>query len=511
MNPADMGEKVVVDLSQTQKIAAQFREADTVAALAKAAAMLDSIRKTTGFSLAQRYDSVDLVDTSTRKHQKQIGDDYLGLMQANRRQEKILWETASAYWTALAAAYLECIEQSTNNTAAAAKIKSKFAIMAARAARAVAMRMKWILFRFGLVDNAVWQDLARCQRFAEAQGVALKSAPLYLSEQVKSSATEEFLRALMLSAASTDSLSVMEQEIADRWIGHFAGDFVLGGNPAKGLNLCFDLDRGQAPRRVMGTPGRGAQMRYFGASGALPQIQEYLESTQKTGATPVPFRLPKGGEMKHVGKVLEHFLLHWGEAPPSRDWDRRLTTTSIEVKHDFGTVRQTLENAERGELDFTSGITAKPEFWIVDNAGRGGYRAIVPRGLRAWLRLGALIAMRLEFRDFWSVAVIRRVESDEHQQRKVGIRVIARHPVTAQLRSRMRPGTQVRPEQGILLNTTPSRDGGVHVLMRPGTFTLKEDVEATFGGDQPQTLSLEPSRVVETATDYEWIRYTVKK
>jgi hypothetical protein len=212
--------------------------------------------------------------------------------------------------------------------------------------------------------------------------------------------------------------------------------------------------------------------------------------------------------MKHVLKVLEHFTFHWGEQPPSREWDRRFTTTSIEVKHDYGTVRQTLENAELGELDFTT-VASRPEFWIVDNAGRGGYRAIVPKGMRAWLRLGALIAMRLEFRDFWSIAVIRRVESDEHQQRKVGIRMIARKPVTTLMRSKARASTQIKPEPGILLNTKPSRDGGVHVLMRPGTFTLTEDIDVTFGADQ-QTMSLTPSRVVETAVDYEWVRYTVK-
>ncbi len=512
MNPADMGGQVVVDLSQTQKIATQFRDADTTGALVKAAAWLDSIRKTTGFSLAQRYDSIDLLDTSTRKHQKQIGDDYVGLIQANRRQEKLLWETTHGYWVALSAAYLECMAQALKDPASTGKIKAKLPILAARGARAVAMQIKWVLFRFGLVEPQVWADLARCQHFAEAHKIADKSIALYLSNQTKSTVSEEFLRAAMLSAASMDSLSVMEQEISDRWIEYFASTFRLDRQPGKGLNLYFDLDRASAPRRVAGATGKNAasaHRRYLGASDALPRIQEYLESTQKIGTTPVPFRLPKGGEMKHVAKVLEHLMLHWGEAPPSREWDRRLTTTSIEIKHDYGSVRQTLENAENGELDFTDAAAARPEYWIVDNAGRGGYRAIVPKGLRAWLRLGALIAMRLEFRDFWSIAVIRRVESDEHQQRKVGIRMIARRPVTALMRSKMRAGNQIRPEPGILLNTKPSRDGGVHVLMRPGTFTLKEDIDVTYGPEQ-QTLALTPSRIVETAVDYEWVRYTVK-
>lgn len=510
MNDAvERREHLEADLSRTQKIAVQFREADTTSGLSKATAWLGSIKKTAGFSMAHRYDSVDLLDTSTRKHQKQIEDDYLALLHANRKQEKLLWETAYGFWSALAAAYIDCIAQAEKDPAAAGKMKSKLPVLAARGARAVAMQIKWILMRFGLVEPRIWTDLAHCQSFAEAQHIADKPIPLYLSNQSKSTVTQEFLRATMLASSGTDSLSVMEQEIADRWIEHFAGMFKISTTPAKGLNLYFDLEGSTAPRRVIGKPSRRASLRYFGASESLPQIQEYLESTQKTGVTPVPFRLPKGGEMKHVAKVLEHFALHWGEEMPGREWQRRLTATSIEVKHDFGSVRQILHDSEQAELDFTDSI-ARPEFWVVDNAGRGGYRAIVPKGLRAWLRLGALIAIRLEFRDFWSVAVIRRVESDEHQQRKVGIRIISRRPVTALMRSRMRAGTQVRPEPGILLNSTPSKDGGVHLLMRPGTFTMKEDIDVAYGPENKE-LSLTPSRIVETAVDYEWVRYTVKK
>jgi len=508
MDQAESGKSVVVDLSQTQKIATQFRESATTDALSKAVVWLDAIAKSSGLSPLQRFEAIDLLDNATRKHQKQIDDDYLGLLHANRRQEKILWETTQAFWTALGAAYLECMAQAQNNPSSIGKLKAKLPVLAARGARAVAMQIKWVLFRFGLVDPQVWANLAQCHHFAETHDIAGKSVSLYLSNQTKSTASEEFLRAVMLSAASMDSLSVMEQEIADRWIEYFASTFKLDRKPGKGLNLYFDLDRASAPRRVAGATGAGAHRRYFGAFDVLPQIQEFLEITQKTGATPVPFRLPKGADTKQVVKVLEHLMQNWGELPPSREWDRRVTTTSIEVKHEFGAVRQTLENAEQGELDFTASV-ARPEYWIVDNAGRGGYRAIVPRGMRAWLRLGALIAMRLEFRDFWSVAVIRRVESDEHQQRKVGIRVVARHPVTALMRSKMRASTQTRPEPGILLNTKPSREGGVHMLMRPGTFTLQEDIEVTYGPEQ-KTLSLTPSRIIETAIDFEWVRYILK-
>ena len=380
---------------------------------------MESLRKTTGFTIAQRYDNLDLLDTATRAHQKQIGDNYLLLLQANRKREKEIWETAYAIWTALGAVYLQCVEQASADPVATAKIKAKLPLIAARGARAAGIHIKWISFRFGQVDSSIWKDLARCLSFTEENDFADKSVPLYLSNQAKSSVGEEFLRAAMLFASTADSLTVMEQEIADRWIEHFTSAFVPNAKPAKGLTLCFDLNAAQPPRRAMGAQVKGARLCYFGATETLPQIQEYIDATKKTGVTPVPFRLPKGGETKHVVKVLQHLLLHWGEEPPAREWDRRLTTSSIEIRHDFGTLLQTIQQVESGDLDFT-GRSARPEFWIVDNAGRGGYSAIVPKGLRAWLRLGALTALRLEFRDFWSVAVIRRLESDEHQQRKVG-------------------------------------------------------------------------------------------
>ncbi len=88
--------------------------------------------------------------------------------------------------------------------------------------------------------------------------------------------------------------------------------------------------------------------------------------------------------------------------------------------------------------------------------------------------------------------------------------MILRRPVSALMQSKLHAGFSMRPEQGILLNTTPSRDGGVHLLMRPGTFSLKDDLDITYSPEQ-KSMSLTPSRMVETAVDYEWIRYTVKK
>ena len=496
-----------MDLSLTQKIAQQFRESDTVLALSKATDWLNTISTTPSSAIEQRFENLDLLDGATRKHQKQISDDYLALTQTNRKQEKLLWDTAQGYWVALSNAYLGCITQVMTQSTGLGKFKNRLPVLAARSTRAVAMQIKWVSHRFGLVDSSVWGRLALCQRFAESYNIDSRVVTLYLSNQTKTSVNQEFLRALMLSVSSTDSLSVMEQEIADRWIEHFAALFHLGRNANDGFNLYFDLDAPLPPRRLADKQVTGAGIRFFDASDALPFIQEYLDSTDKTGATPAPFRLPKGGERKHMVNVLEHLAMHWDKEPPARNYDRRQTAMTFEIRHEYPAVRNALAGDEPGELDFTGRIQ-KPEFWPIDNLGRGGYRAIVPKGRRGWLRLGALVAMRVEYHKAWSVAVIRRVETDELQQRKVGVRVIARKPVAAMMHSNARAGSTFKPVPGILLNTRPSRDGGVHVLLRPGTFTLKEDIFVTFGPDQQKWL-LHPSRLVEAAVDFEWVRYTI--
>jgi len=509
VSAANADKQAIVTLPQTQDMAAQFQAVGAAAALSKAAAWLGTLGKTPGASLGQRYVSVDLIDTSTRHHQKQILDDYLALPRTRRAQERMLWVSAHDFWVALSAAYLECMAAVPREPKSAAEMTAKLPVLAARGVRAAAMQIKWISFRFGLVEPWVWSNLARCLRFAELHDIADTEVILYLSNPTSTSANKAFLRAVMLSASCTESLSVMEQEMADRWIEYFADRFLLDRRAGPAVNLYFDLDHALPPRRIMGTPAKAAHRRFIGGLEVLPHIQKHIESVREAGAAAVPFALPRDSEIKSVIKVLEHLALHWSTQQPARVWERRPTTTCLEIKHDYRSLREILENTAQGVR--AADDKARPEYWIVDNAGRGGYSAIVPKGLRAWLHLGVLIAIRLEYQNFWSAAVIRRVETDEHHQHKVGIRVVARRPVAALLRSTQRSGKQARTEPGILLNTKPSGNGGVHVLMRPSTFTLDEDIDASFGADNAQSLALTPSRVVESTLDYEWVRYEVKR
>lgn len=511
-NPAKAGEAASAKLTKTQELAVQFEGAEASAALIKAANWLATLTKTRSFTLEQRFVSVDLVDTSTRAHQQQIIDDYLALSHARREQEKVLWEAAHGYWEALSTAYADCIAATERDVEGATGLQNRIPVLAARGIRAAGMQIKWLAFRYSLVEPRVWANLARCVRFAEAHGVADSAVPLYRSQAERVSANQAFLRVLVLAASDNEGLSPLEQDMADRWIKYFIERFKLDRRAGDDVYWYFDLDHALPPRRIVGEPGAAAHRLFFGAADALAEIRRVQQKARQAGVhaqSVVPRAvLPKGSDAKQVIKVLDHLALHWDKPMPARAFERKLTTTCLEIRHDFRAAREVLVQSERAR-ETALRSSGRIETWIVDNAGRGGYSAIVPKGQRPWLQLGVLIAIRVEYQKFWSLALIRRVETDEHHQRKVGIRVIARKPVAALLRSRA--GSRMREEPGILLNTTPSSNAGVHVLMRPSAFTLEDEIDAWFGAGHTQSFTLKPTQVMEATYDYEWVRYEVKQ
>jgi len=507
LNAQSVSQRASDPLTKTHELAVQFEGAEASAALTKAAAWLTTLRARRGFTLDERYVSIDLVDTSTRAHQQHIVDDYLVLTHTRRAQEKVLWEAAHGFCVALSGAYIDCIAAAQSDAAAALKFRSKLPVLAARGALAIGMQIKWIAFRYGLVEPWVWSNLARCLRFAEANDMADRVVPLYLSSKTPLSTQQTFTRAVMLHAADTEALSLMEQEIVSRFIDHFTDRFKFDRRADENLTLYFDLNHALPPRRVLGVPVRAAQRRFFSALDALPMLEQYRARVVKGGIGAAPISLPRGAHVKEVVKVLDHLALHWAKPMPARAHERRLTTGCLEIRHDYRSVFEALE-AGPADVSVTASI-ARGETWVVDNAGRGGYSAIVPKGQRPWLAHHVLIALRLEHEARWSLGLIRRVETDEHRQRKVGIRVIARKPVAASLRLAQVSGKRVREESGIVLNTRPSSNGGVHVLTRSGMFTLQEEIVAAYGANREFELRLKPTNAMEATLDYAWVRYEV--
>ena len=140
----------------------------------------------------------------------------------------------------------------------------------------------------------------------------------------------------------------------------------------------------------------------------------------------------------------------------------------------------------------------------------GGYGAIIPALKSDWIQVGTLIGMQSEHSSRWMIGLIRRIASDEHNQRHVGIQTLSRTAIPIRVvRAGMTNSSfnvSGEPQPAILLSTAPDAKGEVGILLREGIFSARDGMEMTIGG---KSYSLQPARLVEGGEDFDWATFRV--
>jgi cyclic-di-GMP-binding protein len=208
--------------------------------------------------------------------------------------------------------------------------------------------------------------------------------------------------------------------------------------------------------------------------------------------------------------ALQHLALIWAAAPLARSSDRRLVTGRITVVPGFIDAMQALDPSTSDELDFSHDEPA--ESWIVVNVSDGGYGAIIPALKSDWIRVGTLIGMQSEHSSRWMIGLIRRIASDEHNQRHVGIQTLSKTAIPIRV---VRAGTTNssfdagrEPQPAILLSTAPDAQGEVGIIMREGIFSVRDGLEMMIGG---KSYFLQPVRLVEGGEDFDWATFKISQ
>jgi hypothetical protein len=479
--------------------------ADPLKALADITQWLESLRETAGFKADRLFENIDLLDAAAKNHQRRIAQDYFATSRQQKFQENRLWSSSHGFWKALSDAYLECIQRFESSQTGGTAFRKNLPVIVARSLRALTLQLKWILVRYGPVNPQLWSDLGRLYQFAEAAGFAESAVAVYPGAHGGGSVRQEFLKAVMLAASSTDGLSPLRQELAERAVAHFSPGFRMAAAPGPGCGYGFDIAAGKPPFRVIG--GRRADaptLRYFGAGEAYAQLHRVEAIVVETGAIPSDVHLGGVYDKDAVIPVLRHLLLYWSDDAPARNAQRRQTVSRMTVLHGMDEILRRLDPESSDDLDFSDPAEAEntAESWIVENVSDGGYGAIIPAAKSDWVRVGALIGFKTEVAKHWGAGIIRRVTRDEHQQRRVGIQALSK--VTIPIRVG-KSGTAAQ-EPALLLSTTPDSQGEVGVVMRAGIFNSRDSLDMTVNG-KPYLLL--PSRLAEGGEDFDWAKFKV--
>jgi hypothetical protein len=210
----------MADIKKAREIIAEL-PADPLKALAEITQWLESLRDTKAFKVDRLFENIDLLDAAAKNHQRKLAQDYFATARQQKFQENRLWASSYTFWKALSEAYLECVARFEATQTGGTAFRKNLPVIVARALRTLTLQLKWVLVRYGPVDPRVWSDIGRLHQFAEASGFAASPVAIYPGAHGSGSAQQEFLKAVMLTASSTDGLSPLHQEIAERAVAHF--------------------------------------------------------------------------------------------------------------------------------------------------------------------------------------------------------------------------------------------------------------------------------------------------
>lgn len=470
---------------------------------------LETINQTPGFKVDQRFDNVTLLDGAARKHVRKLSLDYLSMQRQMKVQEHQLWTAIFGFWQHLGSAYLTCVDQYESGIVGLTLVRRSLPLIVARAMRALALQLKWHLLRYGRVETRIWKDLARLYRNAEKLGFANSPLHVYPGSHHESTVKGEFMKAIMLSVSSTDGLSPLRQEIAERVVAHFSGAFHLSKRP-DGCTHCFDFASPRQPVRLFKGAKSGSDQLFFGAGKALDTLEELIDRIRRNREVPAEVNLGASYHHEVVLAALQHLAVCWRADLPGRSSERRLVTGRMTVVPGFMDAMQALDPSTSDELDFSQEKAA--ESWLVVNVSDGGYGAVIPALKSDWIRVGTLIGMQSEYSSRWMIGLIRRIANDEYNQRHVGIQTLSRTAIPVRI---IRAGTansssnvigELQP--AILLATAPDAKGEVGIIMREGLFSTRDSMEMTIGG---KPYLLQPVRLVEGGEDFDWGTFKVRQ
>ena len=484
---------------ELQRIIADLPKDNAFKAIDKVVGILESTREAAGLSVDRLYELAWQLEDAARDHLGKLCHDYLHTSRLSRTEEERLWSISHGYWALLAEVYERCLHGLPLGGRPAENLKAALPALCARLIAALGALLKWDRFRYGPPAEGVWQRLGQALLTAEAAGGAATRKTL-IGRPAPSSPAQEYEKVMIFHAASTDSLTPLEIELAERLIEHYLPGFVFTAEPSHDCVYWVDLQLAQPPQRLARMPSEARpSQRFYRPGPAHADLSALLHSLERGGQAPADLSL--GGQYpgRTLIPVLRHLVAYLAPVPPQRQHDRH------RVKHRMS-VLNGLINAF---VAFSAEFGGRPaglqtESWVVDNVSRGGLGAVLTEQPADWVRVGALLTLQPEGGDNWILGIVRRYFRESGSEARVGIETLARQAISVELYLRGTSSQATATGIPALLLENRGEPGDVRVVLPPDSFDLQESLECTLNGRQCQ---LAPLVLLERTTDYELARY----
>lgn len=469
--------------------------------------LLDGARSQEGLKPVARFESIQALAQRAQGQVDALTRDYTDEVERMARtQERRIWDTVVEFWRHLGAAYEDCFWQHQSGDRGAAALKEYLPVIVCRAMRALSAELKWSMMAYGPSDPTLWGRMGAL--FVIAEQARIEDEPCLLLEdgEAETSIRQEYLRALMFAMAGVDTLTPLRIDLADRLTGSFVSAFLMQNQPGKGCHYYIDLSAARAPARLVDRVQSPApNPRFYGPGKAGAQAEKLIELVLARGETPSDLGLPAYFAADMVVEVLRHLARQWATLPPARGEERQSTTARLHLVNGFDAVAM----AARG-LGRNSALDRHIETWTVRDVSDSGFGAILPEAQHDWLRIGALVATRLEGTVSWGVGVLRRINNTPQRQRLVGIQMLSRGCTPVELYPAEGDiGPEGDGELALMLPSSHADSAGgdeIRLLLRAGSFYAHRSMRMVI---HARGYPLMPKQVLEVGRDFELVRFRV--
>jgi hypothetical protein len=411
-------EHPLAEEGKVRELIARLPVNDSAQALGAIVSWLESMKRADDLESDPRIKTLDLLDAASAAHEHALMQEYLATQRHKKSHEQKLWSSANRFWRELGEGYLHCLQQ---HDAGATLSDSNLQLIAARAMHTCRQQLKWALLRYETAEQRVWDEMARLYQRAEGDNFTDSEVQVHPASRLGGSIKQEYLKALMLAASSTETLQPVCQGLAVNLVAFFASKFVMEDGPYVGCTHWIDLAAPRAPVRMMSEIPDIATVRFIGAGEGLQELEQLSAHISYTRSLPPGIDLGGNHDLDLLLGVLKHLQQDWAGKTQARRHERRRVATRITVVPGMNVIVKVIEFARNDSLDFSHLQVA--ESWIVEDMSEGGYGAVIPALVGDWVEVGSMIGVEGEtFRD-WRIGVIRRVTRSDRQQR-VGVQIL---------------------------------------------------------------------------------------
>jgi hypothetical protein len=520
-------------LDEAKSLLAELPKDEPPKTLEEITSWLESVTATPGFPADLRIGIVKLLDETGQPTHAELLKKYLEAPHLQDFQGMRQWQGMHLYTRELARAYEECMSVCKREMKPYEQ-QEIMPLLCVRLLRSSAEHMKLELMRYLDVGPTTWERMYRCFSLAEEGGYTRTMLYAYPGFAIHTSAQHEMLRALVLHESSPGNLAPDQIEVAFRIAGRMVSFFDLTSKPDVSSEYCFDLAKPAPPRPMDDTIVATPTMRYFSPLRALPRISEIIRQHEHGG---MGEERRFGSEFTPKGKltVLKHLLVYWNKFHPRRALTRRGISANVEVAHGFRAVgslvpkidlnqahgltqEEAAQLTARGKFTMVadSGPAFTPETWTIVDASMNGLGAMIPRSGSAWVKVGALIAIRPQNVPAWWVSVIRRLHTDQQNVVHAGLEVLGKKSLSVWLRVLGKGAERVSNWEtssgsfkydyfpAILLPDAQNSYAKATMLLESGSYTSGKVYEIMLG---EKSRNIELTGLLAEGEDYELVTF----